>query len=315
MACLRRIVVSHPGSENKPFVLEWKKKCEDKEEDKCQWMTLLLPWMWMHISRLKKSPPLPCTSHEHALSQEQEWKEKEIRTLDSTPSKRLRDAVSREVAYEQSSKDISKWGPIVRANREKDVLEFLPDIADLSRMHNLANVQIEPKTDLEKDIHQALKTAGMSTEQDIMAGEQLAMRKYTEEEAMKRHAELAKMRSLMFFQEIKDKRKAKIKSKRYRREHKKIKRRRWRVEDGVERRMKAEMARAKERLTLKTRKASQWAHKMLQKRYDNDGTMAEVMHQVREKERQRREIMGEDKYNHGEEESDDEWEMSSDQKE
>src|SRR5271168_186899 len=75
----------------------------------------------------------------------------------------------------------------------------------------------EPSNALEKNIDQLLRQSGLRDEKEITAFEDLAMKKISIDEVRERQIELQKMRDLMFRQEQKAKRLAKIKSKSYRR--------------------------------------------------------------------------------------------------
>lgn len=270
------------------------------------------------------TPSLP---HDGKRDEEQRGRKRGKRgtVLEAPLPKRTRERISREVAYEASSRELTRWAPIVRANRQRTVLHFPLNKGSRGPVASMAPAALAeklttPMTKLEQEADALLTAAGMKSEKDIVANEQLEMKRFTEEEVLKRQAELAKMRSLLFFQEIRAKRQAKIKSRRYRKELKKDALRKAQKdgssaemllgEDSLERRKEAEVARAKERLTLKTRKASQWAHQMMQRRYDpTSGTREEITAQLRDKERLRLEIMGEHKSSTEESTSeDDEWE-------
>lgn len=104
------------------------------------------------------------------------------------------------------------------------------------------------------------------------------MQHLTVEEIEQRRAELRKTRDLMFRAEIKAKRVAKIKSKAYRKIQKKQRGKEAEKlkelglgPDAEEERMKAEVARAKERATLKHKSTGKWAMSMRERgEIDND---------------------------------------------
>lgn len=92
------------------------------------------------------------------------------------------------------------------------------------------------------------------------------------EEAQQRQDRLAKMRSLLFYHELKAKRLKKIKSKEYHRQLKRAEKRKAALlgELGDEEAMRksaedAEFERAKERLTLKHKNTSKWARRALKR--------------------------------------------------
>ena len=110
-------------------------------------------------------------------------------------------------------------------------------------------------------------------EDKVQAFEALAMNNMSPEDVRARQAELAKMRSLLFFHEIKCRRIARIKSKKFAKVHKKKKGAassnadddNGEFQEGVdsEAAEKRERARIKERMTLKHRNNSKWVTSQL----------------------------------------------------
>ena len=240
--------------------------------------------------------------------------------------------IDRSVAFEKTVKDVSKWSGIIQKNRDADQLKFPLNNQQASTnvsSHTMVST-FEASTELEKEISSLIQRDGVSAKPatDDSTGE-LPTNHLDAEQVCK---ELAKIRSSKFFSEIKSRRQAKIKSKKYR---KILAKERMKAEAEAisagnlselgklgllsgtaedseirrERRMKAEMERARERLTLRTRKVNKWAQDLLTKRHgDADGRLR-VLEQVREKERLRQEIYGlDDKLD--EEDSDEESEES-----
>lgn len=163
-------------------------------------------------------------------------------------------------------------------------------------------------------------------ERDFSMNPLLSSEKLSSEELLrirKTSGELAKERSLRFFKLKKEARQAKIKSKSY---HKHLKRATMKEklkeendlanepfdEEGNEkdekRRIKAEIDRAKERLTLKTRQASRWARDFMRHRnLDKDSEQFSIIReQLESKERLRQEILTDNKQYENEEEEEDE---------
>ncbi len=197
----------------------------------------------------------------------------------------------------QSSKDISKWQHIVQQNRQASSLSFplnAPPALNVTSSSIVASHK--PKTEMELEMQQALEAAGMATEGDISKLEEMEMNKLSAAEIEARFAELAKKRSLLFFQERKQKHQSKIKSKKFRKikakEQAKETAKKEATLTAQERREKAEMARIKERLTLKTRRANMWAQEMIHRRGLEHGSRQEIVEQLRDKERLRQEIFG-----------------------
>lgn len=245
--------------------------------------------------------------------------------------------IDRSVAYDKTVKDVSKWTGIIQKNRDSEQLKF-----PLVNQQGSANVSshtmvstFEPSTDLEKEISGLIQRDGVSaapSKSDEQSSE-LPTNHLNPDQLYK---ELAKIRSSKFFTEIKARRQAKIKSKKYR---KILAKERMKAEAEAiaagnlselgrlgllsgtaedaeirrERRMKAEMDRARERLTLRTRKVNKWANDLLNKRHgDADGRL-KVLEQIREKERLRQEIYGvDDQFEESEESGSDSEESETD---
>lgn len=71
------------------------------------------------------------------------------------------------------------------------------------------------KSSLENKVEAKLKELNLLNEEDCLNEEKELLKKLNPDEAKKRQTELAKHRNLMFYQELKNKRIAKIKSKLY----------------------------------------------------------------------------------------------------
>lgn len=132
---------------------------------------------------------------------------------------------------------------------------------------------------MEKEIGKMLGEGGL-TESRQLQMEEMEMNMLSKEEIAKRRAELAKMRSLMFFQEQKRKKIAKIKSKTYRKLNKKKGEdpeeldintlKSFDPEAARERMIVIERERALERMTLKHRNSGKWAKKMKGRSIDSE---------------------------------------------
>lgn len=242
--------------------------------------------------------------------------------------------IDRSVAYDKTVKDVSKWAGIIQKNRDAEQLKF-PLINQQASTNVSSNTMVstfKPSTDLEMEISGLIQRDGVSA---VPSPEDTSSELPTNHlDPDQLYQELSKIRSSKFFAEIKQRRQAKIKSKKYR---KILAKERMKAEAEAiasgnlselgklgllsgtaedseirrERRMKAEMDRARERLTLRTRKVNKWAQDLLNKRHgDADGRLR-VLEQVREKERLRQEIYGVDDKFSGEE--DEESEVSDDE--
>ncbi|KAN0049955.1 hypothetical protein ACTA71_003053 [Dictyostelium dimigraforme] len=141
----------------------------------------------------------------------------------STPvSKYERDTIQRRITTEQAHKILTQWVPFVREQREKN-LKFESKVVIPSTASTLASSF--SKTDLNDEISKAIMDSGASItrpppgEIDPTTGKKVI----DPIEEKRRLREIIKLRSIMYYQEIKDKRKKKIKSKSFRKVEKKKK--------------------------------------------------------------------------------------------
>jgi len=130
----------------------------------------------------------------------------------------------------------------------------------------------KPSNEFEKEMSEVLNK---TNEEKLKEDEELNMIELTPEEVRAKQIELARLRSLLFFQELKAKRKAKIKSKSY---HKILRKEKMKREEETireleqsdpeaakEYRDKLEKERIIERMTLKHKNTSKWARQMKKK--------------------------------------------------
>ncbi|GAA5863261.1 hypothetical protein JCM3774_000832 [Rhodotorula dairenensis] len=207
---------------------------------------------------------------------------------------RLQDKVDREAAYEATKAETDKWNETVRrmkgesglgaegARHERLVLPLVGGQGDVHRDPNAneLSAKFQPTNELEASIQSLLTTAQMS-QADLQKQEQAALATLDPADLAARQAELRRQRDLMYRAERKAKRVAKIKSKAYRRIHRKAKEReaaggpQMTLEDlaeldaidggnrAEEERARLEIQRAKERATLKhSGKGGRWAKKI-----------------------------------------------------
>jgi len=171
----------------------------------------------------------------------------------------------------------------------------------------------KPTTSLEKRVDDLLRQSGIRSEKEITTFEDLALKKVSIDEVRERQAQLRAMRELMFRQDQKAKRIAKIKSKAYRRVHKRERERRRLIEgededDERERILKAEAARAKERMTLRHKNTGEWAKKVLARGQHDLETRQAISEQIRRGDDLQRKILGNDEESEDEDDSGEELE-------
>ncbi|MCJ1472163.1 hypothetical protein MMC13_000810 [Lambiella insularis] len=151
--------------------------------------------------------------------------------LDVPLAKRQQDRLDRAAAYEKSKQTLSRWIDTVKHNRRAEHLSFPltnPDsLAAKDTKRLLLNSESKPMTSLEATIQNILVDSGLapedgkSQEDQLQDFEELALNKVPIEEVQARRAELRRARELLFREEIRAKRIKKIKSKSYRRVHRK----------------------------------------------------------------------------------------------
>ncbi|ODH50151.1 hypothetical protein GX48_03707 [Paracoccidioides brasiliensis] len=192
-------------------------------------------------------------------------------------AKRQQDRIDRAAAYEKSKEALNRWIETVKANRRADHLSF--PLPEPNALQKSTIVDTKPRTDLESTIQNILVESGLADEQDktgearIQEFEELQAKKLPLEEIQARRAELRKARELLFREEVRAKRIKKIKSKSYRRVHRKerekmeLREREALLAAGVdvneEDREKLDRRRAEARMGAKHRE-SKWAKSLKQ---------------------------------------------------
>jgi len=185
----------------------------------------------------------------------------------------VQDRLDRSAAYKLSKEEVQGWAPTIKRLREAEHLSFpLQPTAQPPAASNagLAS-RFKPTTDMERSVAALLEEGGL-TEKQMAEEEGLAMKALDPEEALRRQTELRRMRELMFRAEQKARRANKIKSKTYRRVHRKERERMQQQlaeltaaegglddEEREELMYKAAKDRAKERATLRHKNTGKWA--------------------------------------------------------
>ncbi|KAK5703648.1 hypothetical protein LTR17_021924 [Elasticomyces elasticus] len=162
-------------------------------------------------------------------------KSKIPKALTAPLPKRQQDKMDRGVASAKAKEQLDRWLPTVKHNREAEFLTFpLVDPGSESRVGRDKFVLSgeQPRNELERELLRIREESGMAAprskgeggkvedeEDQLIRAEELAVREMPVEEVMRRRAELRMRRDLLFREERKAKRVAKIKSKSYRRVH------------------------------------------------------------------------------------------------
>ncbi|CAG8467183.1 1318_t:CDS:2 [Acaulospora colombiana] len=207
--------------------------------------------------------------------------------------------LNRQAAYDETKKDISKWEPIVKHNREAEHLVFPlnPNPQHQPTNNTLAGT-FQPSTTLEKEVDSILIESGIK-EKDLQQYEELQLNKLSVEEVAERRKELRRMRELMFREEIKAKRIAKIKSKTYRKIRKKEKEKnKLKLDELIEldpeaarkEKIRLETSRAQERMTLKHKNTSKWAKQALKHSNHDQESRQAIAEQLQRHEELKRKI-------------------------
>jgi len=146
--------------------------------------------------------------------------------------KRQQDRIDRAAAYDKAKETLNRWIDTVKHNRRAEHLTFplidplAQEAQGTSKLLPLESSSL-PRSELENTIANILQASGlggMSTkaeEAQLLGFEELKSNKLPLEEVLARRAELRKARDLMFREEARSKRVKKIKSKAYRRIHRK----------------------------------------------------------------------------------------------
>ncbi|TVY27642.1 U3 small nucleolar RNA-associated protein [Lachnellula hyalina] len=146
-------------------------------------------------------------------------------------AKRQQDRLDRSAAYEKSKETLDRWTDTVKHNRRADHLMFpLPDHEMTAVKKNdklVPTNQTKPFNELEATIQSILEESGLATangkddEDHLREFEELETKKMSVEEVKARRDQLRMARELMYREEAKSKRIKKIKSRSYRKVHRK----------------------------------------------------------------------------------------------
>ncbi|XP_020367247.2 U3 small nucleolar RNA-associated protein 14 homolog A [Rhincodon typus] len=213
--------------------------------------------------------------------------EKTNKTLDLPLSKQQTEKIQRSLAYEKTSKAVTKWNHTVLQNRRAEQLVF-PLNAEPLTVKPVEEMIAgwKARTPLEQEIFSLLhKNKQPVTVPALTAAEQASVRAMSLEEAKERRAELQKARVLQSYYEAKAKRSKKIKSKKFHKVMKKVKQKeilkqfeelkKTKPEEALEELSKMEQRRIEERMTLRHQNSGKWAKsKVIMAKYDAEARSA-----------------------------------------
>lgn len=179
-------------------------------------------------SNLRKSLKLLMDNNESKVSSKSSGIPKK---LDAPLPKRQQDRLNRAAAYDKSKETLNRWIDTVKYNRRAEHLAFpLQDpnaVVAPGAQKLLPLIHSQPVTELEGVIQNILQDSGLvhrsqgSEEDQVEVVDGLQTNKISVQEVQARRAELRKARELLFREEIRSRRIKKIKSKSYRRVHRK----------------------------------------------------------------------------------------------
>jgi U3 small nucleolar RNA-associated protein 14 len=228
-------------------------------------------------------------------------------------AKRQQDRLDRTAAYDKTKETLSRWTDTVAHNRRAEHLIFpLPD-HDVASSNSNTRLQTtttaKPFTELEATIQSILEESGLAptdgknSEEKLMEFEELEAAKMSVEEVKARRAQLRMARELLFREEARSRRIKKIKSKSYRRVHRKQREKEERqnaqamLEAGVEpsedEQDLRDRRRAEERMGAKHRD-SRWAKatKQLGRAAWDEDARDDIIDMARREEELRRRVEG-----------------------
>ncbi|KAJ7996270.1 hypothetical protein DPEC_G00235350 [Dallia pectoralis] len=213
-------------------------------------------------------------------------------TLDTPLSKKETEKIQRVVAFEKTSKKVSRWQTVVLQNQKAEQLVF-PLNQEPSGPKRVEHVVSgwKAQTPLEQEIFNLLNANKQPLHNPVLTqNEEASLKAMSLEEAKIRRAELQKVRALQSYYEAKARREKKIKSKKYHRVQKKVMRKEYlkRFDDmlktdpaaALEELKKMELSRMKERMSLKHQNSGKWARsKAIMAKYD-DGARKAMQQQL-----------------------------------
>lgn len=207
--------------------------------------------------------------------------------------RRIQERHDRAAAYDLANDQVNKWQDTVNQNREAEHVQFpINPKAQVEKVTSFTPVQ--PVNDFEQKIQNVLKDSALTDEKAISTFEDLAPAKMSKEELENQLNQRRLMRELALREEKKAKRIKKIKSKSYRRVHKKE---REKQADMIESESDEEdhnSKRAKERMTLKHKNTSKWAKNMIDQGFTKDKESRQEMEEMlRRGEALRQKVQGE----------------------
>uniref|UniRef100_A0A6G1SHB4 U3 small nucleolar RNA-associated protein 14 A n=1 Tax=Aceria tosichella TaxID=561515 RepID=A0A6G1SHB4_9ACAR len=187
-------------------------------------------------------------------------------------------------AYSTTTKEISKWDPIVERNRSAKNLTFPLDTEPEHLPTSAECIDaIKPRNDLEREVQSVIdqEKAAKMKETELSKAEERYQKAISAEEAKERHKELQRMRVKLNSFGAKMRRQKGIKSKSYHRllKHERIRKHVKKVESNQDALLneieRLQKLRAQERASLKHKNTGKWAkHAKFRAKYDDEARQA-----------------------------------------
>ena len=196
---------------------------------------------------------------------------------------RIQQRNERQAAYEISKDEVNKWSDVVKQNRRAEHLSFPlnPQVEHNEETVFTNATNKNTQSELQEKVNEVLEQSNMVDPEKESTFEDLNTAQMTPEEMKKRTVEMRLMRELMFREDRKSRRIKKIKSKAYHRIKKKeMQRNRELAGVSDESDTDLDIARAKERMTLKHKTNSKWAKDMIKHGMTNDAETREEMEEM-----------------------------------
>lgn len=208
-------------------------------------------------------------------------------TLQLPLNKEQTEKIQRGIAYEKSSREVSRWQGIIVQNQKAEQLVF-PLNQESSRPKPVEQIVAgwKAETPLEQEIFKLLNNNSQPIHDPVLTPiEEASLKAMSLEEANMRRAELQKARALQSYYEAKAKREKRIKSKKYHKIQKKAKRKEFLKQfeemmktdptGALDELKKMEKSRMEERMSLKHQNSGKWAKsKAIMAKYDDSARKA-----------------------------------------
>ncbi|KAG7259938.1 hypothetical protein CRUP_014147 [Coryphaenoides rupestris] len=209
------------------------------------------------------------------------------KTVDSPLSKQETERIQRNVAFQRTAEEVSRWQSIIKQNQKAEQQVFpLNQEAPGPRPIEQVVCGWKARTPLEQEIFLLLSANKQPINKPALTPvEEESLKAMSLEDAKIRRAELQKARALQSYYEAKARRERSIKSKKYHKVHNKAKRKDFVKKfdemlqkdpvGALEELQKLELGRMKERMSLKHQNSGKWAKsKAIMAKYDEGARKA-----------------------------------------